>query len=513
MSVEPDIEIYMKAFRADPEGYETNRDLGLAMLGANAFVLHAEEHILKALSFNRDGPERERLFHALAMVSEYKGDYDRAIGILTQLFGLRSNSLNYLPELGEAYFNAGRMAEASDVYRIVLGVHHERAVEAAACRSGPPIQLIFPFKVICTRFGEMAEKLDFYVKARILGYTPEVSAVLLAPPDLVLNPCLMDYWRKSVGRTVTVVSDPVEIREFEREYIAHPLFVDWLAFPDGRVLNRLPAYCRVQRQWEDEGRAPLLRLTEAHRRRGRETLEALGMPADAWFVSLHVRGSGYHQEAAMWDHNAYRNAPIEDYVAAIEAITARGGWVVRLGDPSMKPLPAMEQVIDYVHTEVRSDWMDVFLCAGARFFIGTCSGPFAVAFVFGVPVIGTNWFPMAYWTYSTRDIMVHKLLRRVDDGRFLNIRESSRPPLPGMHWPQYFEDHGLEVVDNSPEDIRGAVTEMLDRFDGTLEYSVADEDRQRCYKSMMNFCDFEGNARISADFLRRRGFLVEETLK
>ena len=511
MSVEPDIEIYMKAFRADPEGYETNRDLGLAMLGANAFVLHAEEHILKALSFNRDGPERERLFHALAMVSEYKGDYDRAIGILTQLFGLRSNSLNYLPELGEAYFNAGRMAEASDVYRIVLGVHHERAVEAAACRSGPPIQLIFPFKVICTRFGEMAEKLDFYVKARILGYTPEVSAVLLAPPDLVLNPCLMDYWRKSVGRTVTVVSDPVEIREFEREYIAHPLFVDWLAFPDGRVLNRLPAYCRVQRQWEDEGRAPLLRLTGAHRRRGRESLEALGMPGDAWFVSLHVRGSGYHQEAAMWDHNAYRNAPIEDYLPAIEAITARGGWVVRLGDPSMKPLPPMERVIDYVHTEVRSDWMDVFLCADARFFIGTCSGPFAVAFIFGVPIVGTNWFPMAYWTYSTRDIMVHKLLRRVTDGRYLNIRESSRPPLPGMHWPQYYEDHGLEVVDNSPEDIRGAVVEMLDRFDETLEYSAADEDRQRRYKTMSDVAGIEANTRVSADFLNRRCFLVEET--
>ena len=319
----------------------------------------------------------------------------------------------------------------------------------------------------------------------------------------------MDYWRRAIGRYVTIVSDSKEIAELERTYIANPLFVDCVAVPDGRVMNRLAAYLFIQRQWEAEGRAPLLRLTEDHRRRGRQTLARLGMPEDAWFAGLHVRGSGFHGEAQAWDHNALRNADIDDYRPAIEAITARGGWVVRMGDPSMKPLPSMPGVIDYVHTDAPGDWMDVFVCGESRFFVGTTSGPFAVAFAFGVPVVGTNWFPMGYWPYSTRDIIIHKLFRRQSDGRFLNIRESVRPPLPGMHWPLYFQANGLEVVDNSPEDITSAVVEMMDRLDGSLSYSAEDEEAQRRYAAACDFGGFEPNARAARDFLRRHPFLMD----
>ncbi len=499
----------IQALQADPDGYEANRNLGLEMVGTSSLTLPAEKHLLKALSFEPDGADGERLLGALAKVRQYQGDYDAAIGLFRQLFNRRPDSLQYLPELGNAYFLAGRMAEAADVYRVVLGVCHDRARGDAARRSGPPTQLISPSTVICSRFGEMAEKLDIHVKARMLGLTPEVAAVLLAPHALVINRCLMDCWRKAIGRYVTIVSDNQEIAEFERTYADSPLFVDFLAVPDGRVLNRLPAYYIIQRQWETEGRPPLLGLGDTHRRRGRRTLAALGMPEDAWFVSLHVREAGYHLEAAPWDHNALRNARIEDYFPAIEAVTARGGWVVRIGDASMSPLPPMERVIDYVHSGVRADWMDVFLCAGCRFLVGTTSGPYAVAFVFGVPVVGTNWFPLGYWPYSTRDIFVHKLLRRKGDGRFLDIRRSVRPPLAGMHWPSYFEANGLEVVDNSADDITDAVVEMLDRFDGAVEYSAGDQRMQQEFKAMADFADFGVNARVAAGFLRRHRFLID----
>ena len=498
----------IRAFQADPEGYQSNRDLGLKMVGTSSLILPAEKHILKALSFEPDRADSESLLNALATVRQFQGDYDAAIGLFTQLFNLRPDSLQYLPELGNAYFLAGRMAEASDVYRVVLGVCHDRARGDAARRSGPPTQLISPSTVICSRFGEMAEKLDIYVKARMLGLTPEVTAVLLAPDAEVLNASLLDCWRKAVGRYVTFISDPREITQFEKTYAESPLFVDYLAVPDGRVLNRLPAYYIIQRQWEAENRAPLLRLSEALHQGGRRTLAALGMPEDAWFVSLHVREAGYHLEAAPWDHNALRNARIEDYFPAIEAVTAAGGWVVRIGDPSMSRLPPMERVIDYVHSDVRADWMDVFLCAECRFLVGTTSGPYAVGFVFGVPTVGTNWFPLGYWPYSTRDIFVHKLLRRREDGRYLDIRDSVRPPIAGMHWPNYFDANGLEVIDNSPDDITDAVVEMLDRFEGTLEYSARDEHMQREFKAMADFADFGINGRVAAGFLRRHPFLI-----
>jgi putative glycosyltransferase (TIGR04372 family) len=63
-----------------------------------------------------------------------------------------------------------------------------------------------------------------------------------------------------------------------------------------------------------------------------------------------------------------------DYIKAIKAVTKAGGWVFRMGDPSMTPLPKMPQVIDYAHNEIRCDWMDIFLGATFKFLIGTGSG-------------------------------------------------------------------------------------------------------------------------------------------
>ena len=508
MTSDRSLDDLIQEYLADPEGYETNKNLGLKMLKINNLFEPAEKHIRKALSFNRDEPARLHLLHGLASAFEFKGNYDGAIQIYTQLFNLNPDTVMYLVNLGDAYFRAGKLALASDVFRIVLTTHYEVAKRHAIRRNGPITQLLFPAHVACSRFGELAGKIDIYVKARILGMTPEVDAVFLARPELVVNPALLGYWRKSVGRFVTFIADERERREIEKTHGKEVLYMDYYNVPDGRALDRILAYLIVQRRWEEENRPPLLTLSRDHVERGRRNMQTLGMPDDAWFVSLHVRESGAYGENIPWDHNTLRNARIEDYFEAIEAITSRGGWVVRIGDPSMKPLPPMERVIDYVHTDVHEDWMDLFCCSQCRFLIGTCSGPDSVAFTFGVPVVGTNWFPMGFWPNSTKDLFVHKLLRRREDGRFLDIREAVEPPLAGMHWPKFYDDRGLEVLDNTAGDITGAVLEMLDRLDGDFEYSAQDQALQARYATMADFADVPINARVPMDFLRRHPFLV-----
>src|SRR5256885_8476241 len=59
---------------------------------------------------------------------------------------------------------------------------------------------------------------------------------------------------------------------------------------------------------------------------------------------------------------------------AVQEITRRGGWVVRLGDPTMEPFPPTPAVIDYAHSRLKSPATDVFLCGACRFFIGVASG-------------------------------------------------------------------------------------------------------------------------------------------
>ena len=54
-------------------------------------------------------------------------------------------------------------------------------------------------------------------------------------------------------------------------------------------------------------------------------------------MSARERG-GYSGD---WEN--FRNADIGNYLGAIKEITQRGGWVVRMGDPTMTKLPFLNK--------------------------------------------------------------------------------------------------------------------------------------------------------------------------
>jgi hypothetical protein len=92
--------------------------------------------------------------------------------------------------------------------------------------------------------------------------------------------------------------------------------------------------------------------------RGDEIREKMGIPKDAWFVCLHVREQGY---LGTYSGHVHRNSSISNYLPAINSITQKGGFVVRMGDPTMTPLQPMDKVIDYALSNFRSNLMDIYL--------------------------------------------------------------------------------------------------------------------------------------------------------
>jgi putative glycosyltransferase (TIGR04372 family) len=212
------------------------------------------------------------------------------------------------------------------------------------------------------------------------------------------------------------------------------------------------------------------------------------------------------------------NANIEDYLPAIKEITRRGGWVIRIGDPAMKPLPLMRNVLDYCHSKIRADWMDVFLAARCRFFLGTSSGPCYIPQSYGVPCVLTNWWPPAQRPWHPDDIFVPKLLRRIATGEILSLEKSLEEPFGYCNSIDYLsEAHGVVVQDSDPEDIHLAVVEMLERAAGQAKYDERDiamrERAERTYASiamrLYNSSGAFGSASLARDFLRRRPEFVQ----
>jgi putative glycosyltransferase (TIGR04372 family) len=203
-------------------------------------------------------------------------------------------------------------------------------------------------------------------------------------------------------------------------------------------------------------------LRKASQSEGEKKLENIGLTSNDWFVCIHVRESGFRNDAG---RREYRNGDIHTYKKAIKSITDKGGWVIRMGDDSMTRLPKMDKVIDYPFTTFKSDMMDVFLISKCRFYLGCQSGILEIAHLFQKPILIVN---MHNWTFNyplfknTRGILKHYFSKT--ENRYLSVKELLTGPWSLQDMNRYVSDT-YEIVDNTQEEIKEAVNEYLNLLD------------------------------------------------
>jgi putative glycosyltransferase (TIGR04372 family) len=350
------------------------------------------------------------------------------------------------------------------------------------------------------RVGHLALDFDSYLKENSL-LSRRIRPIFLlgdrgfSRSDTPANPALMEYWRQYI--TIIAPGPLQSVLALIRNYGGSFDDLGDYAF---NITKSARAY-EVQGKWR--GRPPLLTLTDAHRERGQKALRELGLPDGAWFVCLHAREGGYSPMDE--HHHSYRNVDVASYDQAVATIVSRGGWCVRTGDKSMRPLAPMPGVIDYALSPLKSDWLDLYLCAACRFFLGDTSGLFNVAGVFGRMSVLTNMVPLtgAYSPFPG-DIAIPKQMLR--DGRRLTLPEGFSPEIGQLRLTAEFESRGITFVDNSSEEIAGVVSEAFDRLEGGAVYTAEDEVLQSRFRGLLrpgHTC-FPSSSRIGRDYLRAR---------
>jgi putative glycosyltransferase (TIGR04372 family) len=478
--------IFERATGIDPTSYRAYRGLGIAMSWLNSHCFRAHEVFDEAARLNSgqlDGLALEAYCLSLA----YSGQAERSLAIMLEL--KRTTPDFHTPEMlpTEAW-------KAGD-----LTVCHAAAADLAseptswdAHRDGLdcPARLE-PSNVLQTVLGERANRLDMICKARILGWPVPKRLLFIAAPNVVNRPFL-DYWRDHVDIVDDPGFDPSQCKIFNT-------FV--LRAPDGRVYDRNVAYAIVSREWKRRGLPPLLGLSDGDRLRGTAGLREMGVPEGAWYVTLHVRSPSFNDQNTD-NHNAMRNADIATYFPAIRKVTEAGGWVLRMGDADMPPLPPMEGVIDYAVGPFKSPWMDIFLCASSAFFMATQSGLVCVAQVFGVPSVVTNVLPTAIYTYGDDDLLIPRKLVSTRDGRQLSFREAFRPPYVNKEVKHVFDTLGVTALAHTAEEISDVTGEMIDRHFGRAVYSATDESLQRRFRRAVDYHGFGQMGRVGRAFLR-----------
>lgn len=222
---------------------------------------------------------------------------------------------------------------------------------------------------------------------------------------------------------------------------------------------------------------------------GESLLKALDIPSNSWFVCLHIRESSYLGDKG----REWKNQEISNYIEAVKYITDLGGYVIRMGDPSMKTFPLMDKVIDYAHSNYRSGFTDLYLCSKARFFCGNSSGIRQLPQIFKTPILSVGVYPLTGFDLFDNTLVIFKKVFSKKKGEYLSLREILNDPMLCFRYTdEEYEKAHLQIVKNTSAEILDATKEMIKMIsDGTLhKWKPKQRLFQKVLKQKLNGSDF-----------------------
>jgi putative glycosyltransferase (TIGR04372 family) len=440
--------------------------------------------------------------------------YRRALQHLPDDLGLRE-------QLGVTEFLAGLYPEAEATF---ASADHQKYFEKTRWGLSD-----FPYRILdkswLQAIGHVAF-LDTYIKSMKLGWTPDKKSLLVYkeshPPagwplfkffseHIEIVPTNIDVDNKI--DSVVGQEDGFPASNTARDRRRAALSQSFWYGPDGDGQIRWygPLGAAVEAAWKAEGRPALFSLADAERKTFRKRMAQIyGLPEDAWFVLLHVREPGFHSAWHKY-HAGTRNADISAYESVIDFVRSKGGWVVRGGDPSMKPIPRREGVIDYATSVHRSPEIDIYLCAECAYFVGTNSGFSLIPPVFGKRCALTNWSPIGIPNWYLDDIFIPKLVRKMSENRYLTYREMYDSFTGWSQFTRDFENTDFVIEDNSAEELLATAEELHDEvFGHSTGPTSEDRERLRCFNDISLAHGGYIGSRMSYRFMEKYQDLLDD---
>ena len=231
-----------------------------------------------------------------------------------------------------------------------------------------------------------------------------------------------------------------------------------------------------------------LKWTIEEENRGRMLLSAMGIPRGSKFVCLIVRDSAYldaHQPND-WSYHNYRDSNIQNYSLAAESLVKLGYYVIRMGVRVHGLMGSNHpKVIDYATNGMRSDFMDIYLGANCAFCISTSTGFDAVPVIFRRPIVYVNMVPIGYLaTFRHQSLGIVKHHHRREGGQELTMREIFHEGIAFSLRTDSYEQNSIELIENTPEEIRDIVVEMVSMLDVNWQAPSEGEELQSRFNEM-----------------------------
>jgi putative glycosyltransferase (TIGR04372 family) len=208
-------------------------------------------------------------------------------------------------------------------------------------------------------------------------------------------------------------------------------------------------------------------LPNSMRLKGEAWMREVGLDPNNPTVLLHVRDIGYRPELS---HHGHRCADISNYRLAIEVLIKKGYQVVRIGDPSNKPLKGYPKtLVDLPHHPLYESFLDIYFCAVCVFAVNQSSGPSTLLGAFEKPVLMVN--RVVDWDINPpQQVLLFKHYIRTKTGEELTYRQILEEGLDELTMDEEFEHAGFNIEENTPEELKVAVEEFVEVLEGNKNY-------------------------------------------
>ncbi|MDO8662352.1 MAG: TIGR04372 family glycosyltransferase [Candidatus Omnitrophota bacterium] len=249
---------------------------------------------------------------------------------------------------------------------------------------------------------------------------------------------------------------------------------------------------------------------------GKDALEHFGISQSKPFICFHARDSAYLERIAPncdWRYHGYRDSDIKNYIPAAEELMRRGYYTVRMGVFVKEKLSLENPLfIDYAMNGKRTEFLDIYLGAKCRFFVCSDTGISMVPEVFRRPLVYVNWVPLlrcpAFYVHNALLIPKKFILKK--EKRELTFREIIFSPIGSTFEKGVFDRMGIELIENTPEEITAVALEMDERFNGRWKTTDEDEELQRRFWKLFESYELNNpGVRIGAEFLRQHKYLLD----
>ena len=289
------------------------------------------------------------------------------------------------------------------------------------------------------------------------------------------EPSSNEFWAKLVKRNLN-------INQWSRY-----LFYWNTKIPGGQIFNEHSIFLSNHSRDFDglfENSGFKLSFSEEENIKGKDWLKSKGWVEGDPFVCLLVRDESYLQSSSIlspdgkgWDYHSYRDSDIEDYLPALDWLTTKGVFVLRMGKLMKQPIDTdNKRILDYAFSKERNDFLDVWLFANCNLCISTGSGPDYISDVFRRPLLFLNFIPISHAISWSNAMHVPKKLIWADSGQELSLRENINNSWFNT---DHYSDHKIKIQDMSKDEILVSVRECWEDLENGLHYSKRDLKLQK----------------------------------